>query len=263
MSVTNNMSARAIVDLLAERHKEDVFVPECKDGPTWNNGASRLDAWAMRKSWANPCTWGYEVKISRNDWLRDIKWQGYTDLVNEFYLVAPNEKVIPLSEVPDGIGLLYVASTGTRFFTKRKAHHRECSVEAANVLMQYVLQSRASIDVKKQPKTVAAWKEWLSEKEENRKIGHRVSQQLAAKYERDVETVRREMYVIKQDKEFAEKVKVATEALGVRWNDGHWGGERLAKDISTTVRGPLLNADQIRRLKQAAAEIAEITAKVS
>lgn len=44
------MNASDVVSLIAARHTNDVFVPECKDGPTWGGGAMRLDAWAMRKS---------------------------------------------------------------------------------------------------------------------------------------------------------------------------------------------------------------------
>ena len=82
---TAKVLARQIVDLLDVRHGRDVFVPECKGGPTWGGGHRRLDAWAMRRSYTKPCVWGYEIKISRSDFFADEKWPGYLPFCNQFY----------------------------------------------------------------------------------------------------------------------------------------------------------------------------------
>lgn len=209
------MKAREVIELLAARHSNDVFVAECKDGPTWGGGAMRLDAWAMRKSWANPCTWGYEVKIDRGDWLNDRKWHLYRDLVHEFYLVAP-EGVIKHDEIPPGIGYIRVASTGTCVMVKKKAVRAEPSAEAQNILMQYVLQSRAIIDNQRPRYTNPEfWADWLKRRHENRELGAVVSKALAQKYERDVVKVRDEMVEMERRAERAEKVLEAVRALGI------------------------------------------------
>ncbi|GAG15780.1 unnamed protein product, partial [marine sediment metagenome] len=79
------VSAREIVRLLNNRHSEDIFVDECKNGPTWFGSHLRLDAWVMKRKWSPITTIGYEVKVSRSDFLNDDKWQGYLQYCNQFY----------------------------------------------------------------------------------------------------------------------------------------------------------------------------------
>jgi hypothetical protein len=232
------LTANTVIGLLAAKHASDLFVGECKDGPTWGGAPARLDGWAMRRSWAHPCTTGYEVKVSRSDWLRDKKWPGYVDLVHEFYLVAPDESVIGIDEVPDGIGLLYVSSTNTRLFTKRKAVYRQPSAEAANTLMTYVLMSRASIDAPRHPDPRVHWREWLAKREEDRKLGWEVSKKLRAAFEREVDAVRRQQVKAEEDREFADRVIKATEVLGVQWSDG-WKSQHAAEKIACGVAAEL------------------------
>src|SRR5258706_16426649 len=57
-----SLAAEQLLALLAEKHAADVFVPECKDGPSQGTQHFRMDAWAMLKSWSNPLTIGYEIK---------------------------------------------------------------------------------------------------------------------------------------------------------------------------------------------------------
>ena len=75
------MRASDLLALLAKKHSADVFVPECKTGGTWAGTHLRLDAWAMRRSWTHPTVWGYEIKVSRSDFLSDDKWVGYLPTV--------------------------------------------------------------------------------------------------------------------------------------------------------------------------------------
>jgi hypothetical protein len=77
--------------LLAKKHESDIFVEECKTGPA---GSRSLDGWAMEKSWANPRIIGYEVKVSRSDFLRDTKWHEYLDTCNEFYFVTSSVRTL-------------------------------------------------------------------------------------------------------------------------------------------------------------------------
>jgi hypothetical protein len=62
---------------LSKRHKDDYFLTEVKDGPTMGASHARIDAWAMKKSWSKPLVWGYEIKVSRSDFLNDTKWPAY------------------------------------------------------------------------------------------------------------------------------------------------------------------------------------------
>lgn len=141
------MTAKDIKKLLAKRHRYDVFVPECKDGPTmWNNqgdpGHRRMDAWAMKKSYTQPRAICYEIKVSRVDFLRDDKWHHYLPYCNEFYFVCPPD-LIDKSELPEGTGLIYTSKKGTSLVTKKKALWRDVRIPES--LYKYILFSRADI----------------------------------------------------------------------------------------------------------------------
>lgn len=71
----------------------------------------RLDFWSMRMSWTKRMTTGYEVKVSRDDWRRDIKWGSYLPYCERFYFVVPAGLIRP-EEVSPECGLLYVHETG-------------------------------------------------------------------------------------------------------------------------------------------------------
>lgn len=135
------MDASNLIDRLRFKHAQDVFVPECKDGPTHGAKHRRLDAWVLLKTWSPPTCIGYEVKVSRGDWLGDRKWEGYRELVNLLYLVAPKGLVKP-DELPEGVGLMEAvgkeSSAGLR--TVRKAVRREGFPPPE--LLYYVLMNR-------------------------------------------------------------------------------------------------------------------------
>jgi hypothetical protein len=178
------LTADNILNLLRQKHREDVFVPECKGGPTWGTGHSRLDAWAMKKSWAHPLVWGYEIKVSRSDFLGDQKWHSYLPYCNEFYFVCPGKLIDP-SELPAEAGLLWVASTGRQLMKKKASARRD--VEVPEELYRYLLMSRVQIIDERDPlkackqtreERVVYWREWLENHRENKRLGYRVSREL-------------------------------------------------------------------------------------
>lgn len=67
---------------------------------------------------------GFEVKVSRGDWLRELKAiekaQHWARVVDDFYVVAP-AGVVPLEELPRGWGLLQVHG-GSSGSLRLKAH---------------------------------------------------------------------------------------------------------------------------------------------
>ncbi len=112
------MSAADIVDALAVRHAKDVFVPECKMGGEYllaymrergspARGARRLDALAIRPTWTKHVVVGYEVKVSRADFVADKKWREYLPPCSHFWFVTPFD-LLHGEEVPDPAGLLEV-----------------------------------------------------------------------------------------------------------------------------------------------------------
>jgi hypothetical protein len=114
------MTEREIENLLADRHAKDVFIPQCKDGPT-TGGLSIMDGWAMNRSWSRLTFWGYEIKVSKQDFIHDEKWHTYLPYCNQLYFVCP-KGVISVESVPDGVGLIYALPRHLKIV--KKAAHR-------------------------------------------------------------------------------------------------------------------------------------------
>ncbi len=180
------INARQLVDLLAVRHSKDVFVSECKTGPTQcGPGVQSMDAWAVRKSWAHPLAIAYEVKVSRSDFVHDDKWRGYLEYCNQFYFVAPPKLINP-NELPAEAGLLVCSANATRLYTKKKSPYRD--VTLPDSLYRYILFSRASIHRpgKQQEDYAGFWRRWLRGKQDLSDMGKRVSKRLQERFREEI-----------------------------------------------------------------------------
>ena len=236
------VTANDLLWLLAARHAADVFVPECKDGPSQGCQHLRLDAWAMSRSWTRPATFGYEIKVSRSDWVGDVKWHNYLGLCNCFSFVAP-VGVIETAEVPAGLGLLTCNASGTRLFTRVKAAYREVTLPES--LYRYLLMSRMVIA--RHPWITADddgdattwWRRWLEERDEDRELGRSVSRALRRTVESRITRVEHENVDLRHQIERLTAVKDVLERHG--WPDSSWGLERRLADLKT-VTPPELDA---------------------
>ena len=171
------MKAETILNLLSIRHSKDVFVSECKDGPTWGTTHSRMDAIAILRSWTNPTIFGYEIKISRSDFLQDKKWPNYLPYCNEFYFVTP-WKMIDEKELPKGVGLIYANKKGSRLYTRKRALQRQ--IDEPSSMFRYILYSRAQIVSSNEMyypnyNSLDYWKTWLNVKNQRISVGAKVS----------------------------------------------------------------------------------------
>jgi len=212
------ITAQHLASLLRLRHHKDVFVDECKNGPTWYaNGLLKVDAWAMRKSWANPCAWGYEIKVSRADYVQDDKWPGYLTLCNQFYFVCiPG--IIDKAEVPEDAGLIVSSLNGTRLYTKKKAPYRE--VDIPQDIYQYILMSRAKIIRYEHRQSRADyWKRWLKDKSDNRELGYEVSKAVAD----HVHTIERQNVRLINEHKAYERLENMLSDMGI--SPGAWNME--------------------------------------
>lgn len=68
-------------------------------------GLLKFDGLAITKSYTKPNIIGYEIKVSRNDFLQDNKWHLYLQYCNEFYFVVP-KGLVKKEELPDHVGLI-------------------------------------------------------------------------------------------------------------------------------------------------------------
>jgi len=199
--------AKDIIALLADRHHHDLFVPECKVNSTWGAKTTyRLDAWAMRRSWSPWTTIGYEIKVSRSDFVHDDKWPNYLPLCHQFSFVCPRGLIDP-KEVGEGIGLMWVTKNGKRLITKVKAPRRE--IEPPIELLIYVLMSRAQIvnstyrahDKMSRQEEIAYWRHWLAQKAESRSLGHLVSEAVASRVRQAEDKLHRAQMLLERVKE--------------------------------------------------------------
>lgn len=240
-------SAQKILDLLAGKHAGDVFVPECKDGPTHSAAHQRMDAWVMKKSWAHPLCIAYEIKVSRGDFVNDNKWRGYLGYCNEFYFVCPS-RLIVVDELPTEIGLLWVTRTGGRLLTKRKAVYRD--VQIPDSVFRYILMCRAGIGEAPQMQTPAErWRDWLAEKGENQELGWRVSKRIRELVQERITNARSQNRRLEgQQKKYAEIAAVCDElgiTVGALWDVrgtvkrkiAEANGAQLARQIGELVSG--------------------------
>ena len=227
MSVT----AQDILRLLEGRHSKDVFVPECKDGPTHYSQHRRLDAWVMARSWAHPCVTGYEIKVGRQDFLRDTKWTDYLSMCNELYFVCQSG-LIAVEEVPEGAGLLWVAKTGTRLFTKRKAPYRD--IEIPDSVWRYILMCRTKITRERfDDEPNDCWRQWLAEKAEKRDLGLAVSKGIRE----TVDAVNAENRKLRGQIESADEVRAWLKKNGLSL-DGYsprWELERQKTELAEAI----------------------------
>ena len=229
----DKITSSTILKLLLKKHDNDICVPECKAGPSWSvEKTPRFDLWAMKRSYTKPMTWIYEIKVSRQDFLKDDKWQSYLPYCTDFYFIAPYG-IIDVSEVPEQSGLLLTSKTGTKLYCKKKAPHR--NVIIPDSVFKYILMSRSNIvdstysnNSKSNKKQY--WQQWLANKNENQKLGYSVSKKIRQMYDKDVDIVARNQYKIESDIKKIENVKKILKELGFNGENLGWNYKQRIED---------------------------------
>lgn len=105
--------------------KPSYFITECKTCSTYfpdPQGLLKFDGLAITKSYTKPNIIGYEIKVSRNDFLQDNKWHLYLQYCNEFYFVVP-KGLVKKEELPDHVEALLLLSTALRLLKRRLLSH--------------------------------------------------------------------------------------------------------------------------------------------
>ena len=228
------MTSDQIMDLLARRHADDVFVSECKTGKSQGYNHSRLDAWAALKSWAHPCVFGYEVKVSRGDFLKDEKWRAYLDVCNQFYFVCPPGIIDP-AEVPRDAGLLYASKNAAMLYTKKKAPHRDMMKPPVDVLW-YILYSRAKIDREYVPSDEAGGRrgvlrQWLAAKSDGQELSYLVR----GRIQKIVNDTREENKRLRMENEMFADIRNMMIEMGVV--PSRWRGRQDVEKILRAIPG--------------------------
>jgi len=232
---------------LSKRHREDFFLTEVKTGPTGYEH-HRIDALAIKKSWANPCITAYEVKVDRSDFARDDKWPAYLQNCHQFAFVCPKGLIQP-EELPEEVGLIYYNSETEALVTKRKPAYRNVTVPS-NLLM-YIIMTRLENDrhpfFSSQREYIEAY---LQDKDERKEIG----ESFGIKVTEEIGKLRRELERLSDRKEKLQRLKEVSDILreyGI-WIDG-WGTswkEELRKALANGL-DPRLESELQYLLKRA------------
>lgn len=174
------VTATEIKKALAEYHPKDYFLTECKTCSTYfpdPQGMLKFDGLAMTRSYTASCITGYEIKVSRSDFLGDNKWHLYLQYCNEFYFVVP-VGLVAKDEVPENVGLIYYYPETGKLLKKRKAVYRK--IEEPVGVYKYIIYSR--LDQERIPfyESRAEYaKDYLTDQREKRKLGKELGSKMA------------------------------------------------------------------------------------
>lgn len=208
----DKLTATKIKNLLIDKHKNDIIVTECKMGSA---GSRILDAWVLKKTWSPRTSIGYEVKVSRSDFLQDDKWRKYMDTCHEFYFVCP-WGLIDKTELPEKVGLMWSSKNGTRLYTRRKAVRRK--EEPEQDLLYYILMNRVKITSSNfgynyNNNKKKYWQQWLKNRELDREFGRMVSEKIGETVRKEIDRVDRENRQLRQENESLQRVKEKLDEL--------------------------------------------------
>jgi len=179
------VTASEIKLALAAKHRggRDYFLTEVKSGSTWvGSNLRRLDAVAVRKSWAQPHITGYEVKVSRSDFTGDAKFYTYLQLVHALYIVTP-KGMVQREEVPLEIGLIWYDPEKKSLTTKKKPPPRE--IEISVDMLLYIIYRRLEPErIPFYSSKAEYFRAWLDNKRAYRELGYEVKGKLVSEIER-------------------------------------------------------------------------------
>ena len=195
------MTSHEILRLLRTKHKDDVWSEELPIAP---GNRLRLDGWAMAVSHSKPCVTGYEIKVTRQDFLGDRKMHLYLPACNQAYLVTPKDLVSP-EELPEGFGLMYVTAQGKALRTLRKAPYRQEGLDLEAVYKQALF--RLSHPEKSKEDRVEEYRRYIRELEDRKNVGRTLSRMIR----RDRDLIMRD---VRDTEKRLERIRVYEEALG-------------------------------------------------
>jgi hypothetical protein len=193
-----------IKNALAKMHKEEFFMTECKNGPTQfssMNGLMKFDAVAIYKSWTRPCIRIYEIKVSRSDFLADIKFRTYLPYCHEMYFAVP-VGLIDRNELPADIGLVYYNPEKKSLSTKLKATYRNIAIDP-NMLMYIIMNRLESQEPYFVSSNAEYFNAWIMNKMSNKELGWKIRNKMVG----ELSKLQSELESFKYEKERREELK--------------------------------------------------------
>lgn len=221
--MTSKEIIRALEEKLSVKH---ACFAEVKDGPTVSRGGAhrRVDFIAIKPTWSPVTIKGFEVKVSRADFLGDTKWTEYLTLCNQFYWACP-KGLIKRDEIGPKCGLVYINPKSMKATTVKAAIYRQ--VEPDPLMLLYLIICRDAPQREKQVNAIRL------EMAENKEVGQGYARFVSKKLQQADEMVRECVSDVPADVlEVTEWMK----ANGVRG----WGSRRVldrAKELN--MYGPI------------------------
>lgn len=163
------MTEEFITQLLYKKYqsKENFCLNQVNTAPKYSLGNLILDFWYIKLDFNKNFSEGFEIKTSREDFLRDSKWPGYLNYCNKFYFVCPKD-VIFKEELDPQIGLIYVYDTGKMKVVKSSVYR---NVEPPSGIFKHILLTRLK-KFEEKPLTVEdKIKLYINDKIDSRELG--------------------------------------------------------------------------------------------
>ncbi|MBS4172102.1 MmcB family DNA repair protein [Bacillus sp. FJAT-49736] len=230
------VTAQDIKYVLSVKHREDFFLTEVKNGSTWSSRElAIMDGLAIKKSWAKPCLTGYEIKVSRSDFMNDEKWPVYKELCHRFYFACPTG-LIQAEELPDDVGLVWFNPEKKTLYTRKKAKFRD--IEMSADLFYYIILSR--LENEKHPffsSQRELLEQYVIDKASRYELGRRVGSKLMkdlVDLEKQNQEMKRKLERLEQNEIDFKRFQGVMRKNGLnsyRWN----AAEELDEALSTSV----------------------------
>lgn len=179
-----------------------------------NNGTQRADVIEIKPSYTRFCVTIYEVKVSRGDFLNDIrteKYKGYLEHCHRFYFAVP-AGMISKDEVPIGAGLIVRGERG--WSTIKRAKVMDNKIPTETLLSLLFSKEREYFRDRKRYRVYEA-SSWSSKKKYYSALGKRVGEALRKYDEADSAKKHYESLInmVRED---------ICEGLGVKYNPNAW-----------------------------------------
>ncbi|MGE6260891.1 MmcB family DNA repair protein [Heyndrickxia sporothermodurans] len=254
------VTAQDIKYALSQKHREDFFLTEVRNGSTWmSRELSIMDGLAIKKSWAKPCLTGYEIKVSRSDFMNDEKWPVYKELCHRFYFACPTG-LIQADELPDDVGLVWFNPDKKTLYTRKKAKFR--NIEMSTDLFYYIIISR--LENEKHPffsSQRELLEQYIIDKVSKQELGRRVGSKLMndlVELEKENRNLQRKLERLEQNESDFKRIQEVMRKNGLnmyRWN----AAEELDKALTTTVPPKFIETLEV--IQNASNRLAEIVQK--
>ena len=156
-----------ITKALKERHDKrgDFFASQVKMGSA---GSKILDGVAIPPTWSPRTIIGYEIKVTRADFLSDQKYPHYMETCNLFYFVVP-KGLIKKDEVPRNVGIIEYNNGKLRQIKHAIYEKRDINVDMLLHCIFYKVHQY------NKPKSKRELFEEMKLKVESREYGHEIA----------------------------------------------------------------------------------------